>query len=145
MQLASLATLSKVLFQSKALVAQTDVARANLSVDDAILCHVPEDYVGLSFESPQLYNPSYFSPKSKALVKAFRELSKHGVLRSGGHLSDVSRWQSSNGDFMTPKQAEGIERGKKYWEWKLTDPSVRDTKDGAITPEAIHIKFRGYL
>jgi hypothetical protein len=144
MQLASLTALGTVLEQSKALAAQSDVAQATLSVDDKILCHVPEDYVGLSFESPQLYNPSYFSPKSKTLVKAFRDLSKHGVLRSGGHLSDVSRWQSSNGDFMTPKQAEGIERGKKYWEWKLTDPSVRDTKDGAITPEAIH-NLKGFL
>jgi hypothetical protein len=45
---------------------------------------------------------------------------------------------------MTPKQAEGIELGKKYWEWKLTDSSVRDTKDGAITPEAIH-NLKGFL
>jgi hypothetical protein len=144
MQLASLAALGKAFGQSKALSVQPDLAQGTVSIDDKILCRVPEDFVGLSLESPQLYNPSYFSPKSKSLVKAFRDLSKHGVLRSGGHLSDVSRWQSSNGDFMTPKQAEGIERGKKYWEWKLTDPSVRDTKDGAITPEAIH-NLKGFL
>jgi hypothetical protein len=144
MQLASLSVLGKALGQSKALPAQPDVAQGAVSVDYKILCRVPEDYVGLSFESPQLYNPSYFSPQSKTLVKAFRELSKHGVLRSGGHLSDVSSWRSPNGDFMTLKQAEGIERGKKYWEWKLTDPSVRDAKNGAITPESIH-NLRGFL
>ena len=31
----------------------------------------------------------------------------------------------------------GIEYGKTYWEWKLTDTTVRQSKDGAITPEAL--------
>jgi hypothetical protein len=99
---------------------------------------MPVDFTGLSYEAPQLYNPAYFSDANTSLVEAFRVLSPHGVLRLGGNLSDVSRWKGLNGDFSTPKQAAGVEFGKQhYWEWKLTDPSVRANKDGAITPEAI--------
>jgi hypothetical protein len=99
---------------------------------------MPADYTGLSYEAAQLYNPDYFSAGNRSLVEAFRGLSSHGVLRLGGNLSDVTRWKGPDGDFSTPKQVAGIEYGKTYWEWKLTDPSVRANKDGAITPEAIH-------
>jgi Glycosyl hydrolase family 79, N-terminal domain len=101
------------------------------------LGHVPLDYTGLSYEAAQLYNPAYFSDANTSLVTAFGKLSPQGVLRIGGNLSDVSRWEGPHGDFSTPKQVAGIEYGKTYWEWKLTDASVQANKDGAITPEAI--------
>ncbi|MGB6688873.1 MAG: hypothetical protein WBE76_13640 [Terracidiphilus sp.] len=105
---------------------------------------MPKDYTGISFEQPQLYNPAYFSVANVTLVDAFKKLSSHGVLRAGGHLSDVTRWKGLNSDFDSPRQQSGIEKGKSYWEWKLTDPSVRENKDGAITPEAIH-NLKGFL
>jgi hypothetical protein len=98
---------------------------------------VPINYTGLSYEAAQLYNPAYFSAANTSLVGAFRGLSSHGVLRLGGNLSDVTRWEGSSGDYSTAKQAAGIEYGKTHWEWKLTDPGVRANRDGAITPEAI--------
>jgi hypothetical protein len=98
---------------------------------------VPPDYTGLSYEAAQLYNPAYFSDANTGLVTAFRKLSPQGVLRIGGNLSDVTRWKGPNGDFSTPKQVAGIEYGKTYWEWRLTDASLQANKDGAITPEAI--------
>ena len=98
---------------------------------------MPLDYTGLSYEAAQLYNPAYFSDANTSLVRAFQKLSPHGVLRIGGNLSDVTRWEGPNGDFSTPKQTAGIEYGKTYWEWKLTDASVQANKNGAITPEAI--------
>jgi len=108
------------------------------------LAKVPVDYTGLSYEAPQLYNPAYFSAANTSLVDAFRGLSSRGVLRVGGNLSDVTRWKGASGDFSTPKQVAGIEYGKTYWEWKLTDASVRANKDGAITPEAIR-NLGGFL
>ena len=110
---------------------------STLTLGETKLAAMPSDFIGISFESPQLYNPRYFAASNTSLVEAYRKLSRSGVLRAGGHLSDVSRWKSSRGDFSTPKQEAGIARGKTYWEWKLTDPSVRDTRDGAITPESI--------
>jgi hypothetical protein len=105
---------------------------------------VPEDFTGLSYESPQLYNPEYFCARNTSLVAAYRRLGNRGILRIGGNLSDVSMWRSENGDFRTPKQDAAVEHGKSYWEWKLTDPSVRDRRDGAITPVAL-AELRGFL
>jgi hypothetical protein len=116
---------------------EPDQKKMLISTGEEDLGLIPIDFTGLSYEAPQLYNPAYFSDTNTSLVEAFRNLSPRGVLRLGGNLSDVSRWKGPNGDFPTPKQAAGIEYGKHYWEWKLTDPSVRANKDGAITPEAI--------
>jgi len=115
-----------------------------LSVGEAPLATMPQDFVGISFEMPQLYNPNYYAASNTSLVLAFRKLTANGVLRAGGHLSDVTRWEGPNGSFSTPKEVAGVEHGKTYWEWKLTDPSVRDTKNGAITPAAIE-NLRGFL
>jgi hypothetical protein len=117
---------------------------ASLSLGTVPSATMPEDFVGLSFEMPQLYNPDYYTASNTSLVLAYRNLSGKGVLRAGGHLSDVTRWAGPNGGFSTPKEEAGIENGKKYWEWKLTDPSVRDTRNGAITPAAIQ-NLRGFL
>ncbi len=117
---------------------------AELTVSTKKLASMPKDYTGISFEEPQLYNPAYFSVANATLVEAYKKLSSHGILRAGGHLSDVTRWKGVNGDFDSPRQRAGIEKGKTYWEWKLTDPSVQQNKDGAITPEAIR-NLRGFL
>jgi hypothetical protein len=111
--------------------------KVRVVMSEESLGRVPFGFTGLSYEAAQLYNPAYFSAANASLVAAFRGLSSHGVLRVGGNLSDVTRWKSASGDFSSPKQAAGIAYGKTYWEWKLTDPSVRANKDGAITPEAI--------
>jgi len=133
---ASLAFAGTVL-SAHSLSADTPAVDATFTAGDSKLASVPKDFTGVSIEAPQLYNPNYYSAKNKSLVEAFRALSSNGVLRSGGHLSDVARWKGPNGDFSTPKQDAGIALGKTYWEWKLTDPSVRDTRDGAITAESI--------
>jgi hypothetical protein len=121
-----------------------DSSLADLTISRKKLASMPRDYTGISFEEPQLYNPAYFSVANVSLVEAYKKLSSHGILRAGGHLSDVTRWKGFIGDFDSPRQQAAIEKGKSYWEWKLTDPSVRDTKDGAITPEAIR-NLKGFL
>jgi hypothetical protein len=117
--------------------AQTPSAAATLSYDTGVLAAMPADFTGLSYEIVQLYDPKFFSAVNVQLVRAFRELTPSGVLRLGGNLSDVSRWKSEAGDFSTPKQAAAIEKGKQYWEWKLTDAAVRADRGGAITPDGI--------
>jgi hypothetical protein len=140
----SLAGTAKLAFAGPATGSDAAPKKMQVSMGEETLGLMPIDFTGLSYESPQLYNPTYFSEANTSLVKAFRDLSPHGVLRMGGNLSDVTRWKGPNGDFSTPKQAAGIEYGKHYWEWKLTDPSVRANMDGAITPEAIR-NLGGFL
>jgi hypothetical protein len=110
---------------------------ATVEANDLKFARVPDDFTGLSYEMPQLYNPRFFSASNRKLVEAYRGLSGNGVLRLGGNLSDLARWKSDAGDFPTDKQTAAIEHGKTYWEWKLTDQSVRENREGAITPEAI--------
>jgi hypothetical protein len=130
---------------SSALFALMDEpSTAELTISTKRLASMPKDYTGISFEEPQPYNPAYFSVANVTLVEAYRKLSSDGILRAGGHLSDVTRWKRPNGDFDSSRQQAGIEKGKSYWEWRLTDPSVRGSKDGAITPDAIR-NLKGFL
>jgi hypothetical protein len=70
---------------------------------------VPTDFLGLSYESGQLYNPDFFSPHQTVLAEAFRSLTPKGVLRLGGHLSNITSWEGVGQD--DPKQARGVRHG----------------------------------
>jgi hypothetical protein len=125
----SLAGTAKLAFGAPSADPEPGPQKVQVAMGEDPIGLMPVDFTGLSYEAPQLYNPAYFSDANTSLVEAFRVLSPHGVLRLGGNLSDVSRWKGLNGDFSTPKQAAGVEFGKQhYWEWKLTDPSVRANK-----------------
>ncbi|HTC74434.1 MAG TPA: hypothetical protein VK684_02580 [Edaphobacter sp.] len=63
---------------------------------------MPIDFTGLSYEAGQLYNPEFFSSRNGPLVDAFRGLSSKGVLRLGGHLSNITPWEGVGQD--DPKQ-----------------------------------------
>ncbi|MGB7264262.1 MAG: hypothetical protein WBC92_02040, partial [Terracidiphilus sp.] len=104
---------------------------------------VPVDFIGLSYEMGQLYNPRFFSTENKPLIQAFRALNTNGVLRLGGHLSNITPWQGVGQD--DPKQIAGVRHGiQDYWEWPLVDPVVQQNKHGILTRHAIE-NLRGFL
>ena len=97
---------------------------------------MPEDFTGLSYEMAQLYNAEYFSAKNTALVSAFHGLSPQGVLRLGGHLSNITDWEGVGRD--DAKQVRGVRHGiEDYWEWPLVDPTVQRNKKGVLTRKAL--------
>jgi hypothetical protein len=55
--------------------------------------HMPDDFVGLSYEVQQLTDSSFFSAENRGLIRAFKELSTHGVLRLGGNTSEFAWWK----------------------------------------------------
>ena len=55
--------------------------------------HMPEDYVGLSYEVQQLLEPAFFSPQNAGLIREFKALSANGVLRLGGNTSEFEWWK----------------------------------------------------
>ena len=55
--------------------------------------HMPVDFVGLSYEVQQLVDPSFFSANNSGLIREFKALSSHGVLRLGGNTSEFAYWQ----------------------------------------------------
>jgi len=64
---------------------------ATLAIDEsATLATIPDDFIGLSYESAQLANPAFFSAENAALIALFRELGAHGVLRLGGGTSEFT-------------------------------------------------------
>lgn len=104
---------------------------------------VPADFIGLSYEMGQLYNPDFFSPGNRALIAAFRNLNTNGILRLGGHLSNITPWEGVGQD--DPKQIRGVRHGiEDYWEWSLVDPVVQRNKHGVLTRKALR-NLRGFL
>ena len=55
--------------------------------------HMPADFVGLSYEVQQLVDPTFFSAANTGLVRQFKALSPHGVLRLGGNTSEFEWWK----------------------------------------------------
>lgn len=56
------------------------------------LSPVPQDFIGLSYESSQLAHPAFFSAGNKDLIAYLRTLGASGVLRIGGNMSAFTRW-----------------------------------------------------
>jgi hypothetical protein len=55
--------------------------------------HMPEDYVGLSYEVQQLLDPTFFSAQNTGLIREFKTLSPYGALRLGGNTSEFEWWK----------------------------------------------------
>ncbi len=55
--------------------------------------HMPADFIGLSYEIQQLVDPAFFSLKNTGLIRQFKALSAHGVLRLGGNTSEFAYWR----------------------------------------------------
>jgi len=108
-------------------MAEGSAAKATLSIDPNVkLSHVPDDFMGLSYESGQLAYPDFFSDDNTSLVDLFARLSPAGVLRLGGNLSEFTVW--SDEDPVTPPQTGGLVG---------PDPGVRVPRTFTITPKAI--------
>jgi hypothetical protein len=122
---------------------QSESIRIELSPAHAGWPTVPLDFVGLSYENGQLYNADFFAPGNAALIKTFRELTPRGILRMGGHLSNITPWEGAGQH--DPKQVRGVRHGiEDYWEWPLVDPTVQKNKHGIITRAALR-NLRGFL
>lgn len=112
----------------------TPQGTATLTVHaDGTGAHVPKNFIGLSYETNQLADPTFFKPSNIALIQQFRALSPNGVLRIGGNTSDIGWWKA------TPESRQPAIQ-------------VRDSGGGEptsalaypVTPEAVH-NLRAFL
>jgi hypothetical protein len=116
------------------LIAQSVALPVSLSVDSSTsLGKVPEDFMGLSYESGQLVYPDFFSVQNTALIEIFKRLSPAGVLRLGGNLSEFTVWSET--DPATPPEAGGLVG---------PDPGRREPRTFTITPLSIR-NLQGFL
>lgn len=86
---------------------------------------VPESFVGLSYETQQLSDPSFFSAKNTGLIAMFRALTPRGVLRLGGNTSDVGWWKAK------------AKMQRPQWPARVTASQATIDLAYAITPESV--------
>jgi hypothetical protein len=94
--------------------------------------HMPADFVGLSYEVQQLTDPSFFSAANTGLIREFKALAPHGVLRLGGNTSEFAWWkptpESPEPQHPQTREVEGEPKAQYY----------------AVTPEAVR-NLAGFL
>ncbi len=87
--------------------------RAELTLHEAADGVVmPQDYTGLSYESAQLANPTFFSAENRELIQIFRELSPRGVLRLGGGSSEFTTFSEQAPQGTPPFEVFGPDTSK---------------------------------
>lgn len=104
--LANLGALRALAFSSDAAI------QATLNGSSATLATVPSNYIGLSYESAQLANPSFFAASNTQLIALFRELSTDGVLRIGGGTSEFTTFTTETITTPPPFDAVGPDTSK---------------------------------
>lgn len=121
-----------------------DVVETRLELGAPAGATMPLDFIGLSYESAQLADPTFFSARNTGLVEQFRSLSTSGSLRLGGCLSDFTNWWDPATQPQKPAMTPALAAGQKRFEWIMTTPSVSKDKYAVITPECIE-QLRGFL
>jgi len=86
--------------------------RATLAVSTNRTHTIPKNFIGLSYESQQLADPAFFSPKNKQLIAQFKALSPAGVLRIGGNTTEFSWWQPTPAATMPPRPERAAYTGE---------------------------------
>jgi hypothetical protein len=94
---------------------------------------IPDNFIGLSYETNELTNPGFFSPENTSLITQFRTLAPNGVLRIGGNTSDIGYWKPTPATQPPAIQVRNTGVGEPNS--ALAFP---------LTPEAIH-NLRGFL
>ena len=89
--------------------------------------HMPADFVGLSYEVQQLVDPNFFSAKNTGLIREFKALSTHGVLRLGGNTSEFAYWRPTlaSPEPEHPKTREVVGEPKPEY-YPVTEEAVRN-------------------
>lgn len=101
---------------------------------DRPLTQMPADFMGFSYETAQLADPTYFSAAHAALVAQFRKLGNRGTLRIGGNLSDLTLWGGLANDARAIPDQANI---KARFEWGLVTRRAGINRPATITAESI--------
>lgn len=49
---------------------------------------IPDDYLGFGYETSAVAQPGFFAAKNSRMIRLYRNLSAHGLIRIGGNISD---------------------------------------------------------
>ncbi len=91
---------------------------------------VPDEFVGLSYESAQLANPDFFSAKNRQLITIFRELAPRGNLRLGGGSSEYTTYSDNPAPGPPPFEVFGPDTSKTIKQGTITSSlALRNLRD----------------
>jgi hypothetical protein len=99
--------------------AQESAVEVSLSFGTATEKVMPRDYLGFSYETVQLSDPTFFATENRQLVALFRALSSEGVLRIGGNSSEFCWWKTSAAD-KPPELPESAHRADNWMPHSFT-------------------------
>src|SRR5215469_13745046 len=76
------------------LLAQDDhTAKVAIQVyPESIVGRISPDFIGFGYETSAVAQSNYFSANNNTLVRLYRSLSPHGLIRIGGNISDHTRY-----------------------------------------------------
>jgi hypothetical protein len=91
---------------------------------------IPDEFVGLSYESAQLANLDFFSAKNHELIKIFRELAPRGNLRLGGGSSEYTTYSDDPPSGPPPFEVFGPDTSKTDKQGTITSSlALRNLRD----------------
>lgn len=91
---------------------------------------IPDEFVGLSYESAQLANPDFFCAKNRALVRIFRDLAPRGNLRLGGGSSEYTTYSDEVPPGPPPFEVFGPDTSKTVKKGTITSSlALRNLRD----------------
>ncbi|HLX68981.1 MAG TPA: glycosyl hydrolase family 79 C-terminal domain-containing protein [Verrucomicrobiae bacterium] len=89
-----LSTLGALLLTGVQLLAQDHPVQVKIQVDpQAVVGRISPDFIGLGYETSAVAQSNYFSAANTTLVRLYRNLSPHGLIRIGGNISDHTRYE----------------------------------------------------
>lgn len=62
---------------------------------ESIVSRISPDFIGFGYETSAVAQSNYFSADNTTLVRLYRNLSPHGLIRIGGNISDHTRYDPS--------------------------------------------------
>ncbi|HEX5244177.1 MAG TPA: hypothetical protein VFW23_13015, partial [Tepidisphaeraceae bacterium] len=65
---------------------------------------IPEDFLGLGYETSAVAQAGYFTDQNRALVQLYRNLSRQGLIRIGGNISDHTRFEPGGVATVNPEE-----------------------------------------
>jgi len=65
---------------------------------------IPEDFLGLGYETSAVAQADYFTDKNHTLVQLYRNLSHQGLIRIGGNISDHTRFEPDGIATVNPEE-----------------------------------------
>jgi hypothetical protein len=69
------------------------VGLVKIQIDPStVISQIPEDFMGFGYETSAVAQSNYFSAKNVTLVRLYRNLSSHGLIRIGGIISDHTKY-----------------------------------------------------